>query len=78
MTESEQYQQKAISALDKAIHDGKWDADHLVQLIEVIDSYGIIKTIPDYAKENDLSYTGVKKCRKIKTLSGVKFVIDNQ
>jgi len=33
--------------------------------------------IPDYAKENKLSYNGVKKFRKIKTILNVKFVIDN-
>lgn len=78
MTEREQYQRKAISALDKSIHEGKWNNDYLVQLIEVIDSYGIIKTLPDYAKENGLSYNGVKKCRKAIKLFNVKFVIDNQ
>jgi len=36
-----------------------------------------LKTIPDYAKENNMSYNGVKNNRKIIELFNVKFVIDN-
>jgi hypothetical protein len=36
-----------------------------------------LKTISDYAKENNLSYNGVKKCRENVEIFNVKFVIDN-
>lgn len=37
-----------------------------------------LQTISDYAKENNMSYNGVKKHRNIITLFGVKFVLDNE
>ena len=57
--------------------DGELNNDTLVQLIEQAGSYLNLKTIPDYAKENNMSYNGVKNNRKIVELFGVKFVIDN-
>lgn len=50
----------------------------LVQIIELAGSFLNLKTISDYAKENKLSYNGVKKCRKIITIFNIKFVIDNE
>ena len=60
----------------------KFEADELnneslVQIIELCGSYLNLKTIPDYANENKLSYNGVKNNRKIQILFNVKFVIDN-
>ena len=49
----------------------------LVQLIELAGAYLNLKTIPDYAKENNMSYNGVKNNRKIISLFNVKYVIDN-
>jgi hypothetical protein len=49
----------------------------LVQLIELCGGFLNLKTIPDYAKANNLSYNGVKKHRKIQIIFNVKFVIDN-
>jgi len=49
----------------------------LVQIIELGFSYLNLMTISDYAKKNNLSYNGVKKCREIITIGNVKFVIDN-
>jgi hypothetical protein len=54
------------------------DNSTLVQLIELAGSYLNLSTIPDYAKENNLSYNGVKFHRKIITLFNVKFVLDNE
>lgn len=74
MHENHEYQQKALQKLGESIHDGKWDSDSLVQLIELAGTYANLKTIPDYAREHGLTYNGVKKTRKIVTLFGVKFV----
>jgi len=49
----------------------------LVQIIELCGKFLNLKTITDYAKENNLSYNGVKNYRNIKLLFNVKFVIDN-
>jgi hypothetical protein len=49
-----------------------------VQLIELIGGFLNLKTIPDYAKENGLSYNGVKKFRQVVTIFNTKFVIDNE
>lgn len=72
-----EYQQLSIYKLEKAIAEGKWDNDGLVQLIELCGMYLNLETIPSYAKKNKLSYNGVKKFRKIWNFCGIKFVIDN-
>lgn len=51
--------------------------DDMVQLIEYCAGFLNLKTIPQYAKDNNLSYNGAKNFRTIKTLFGVQFVIDN-
>jgi hypothetical protein len=56
---------------------GELSNNDLVQLIEVAGSFLNIKTIPDYAKENNLTYNGVKNHRKIIEIFNTKFVIDN-
>lgn len=52
--------------------------DDLVQLIELCGSYLNLETIPKYAKQNKMSYNGVKKFRHVVTLFNTKFVIDNE
>lgn len=57
--------------------NGELNNDTLVQLIEQTGNYLNLKTISDYAKENKMSYNGVKNNRKIIEFFNVKFVIDN-
>lgn len=64
--------------LSQRIERGELTNDELVQLIEHIGSYLNLQTIPDYAKQNNLSYNGVKKFRTIKTIFNTKYVIDNE
>ena len=52
--------------------------DFLVELLKLPAVFLNLKTIPQYAKENNISYQGVKTCRNIKEIFNVKFVIDNQ
>lgn len=59
------------------IENGELSNDDLVQLIEHVGAYLNIATIPDYAKEHNMSYNGVKKFRQIKTIFKTKYVIDN-
>jgi hypothetical protein len=68
--------------LEKFIYE-KFDKNELLNedLVQVIELCGMLlnlQTIPDYAKENNMSYNGVKKCRKIVPLFNINFVIDNQ
>ncbi len=62
--------------LEKRIHAKGVSREFLVQIFELSGTYLNISTITNYAKENNMSYNGVKKFRNIKTFFGVKFVID--
>ena len=64
--------------LSLRIENGELKNEDLVQLIEHIGGYLNLTTIPQYAKENEMSYNGVKKFRNIKTIFNTKFVIDNE
>jgi hypothetical protein len=65
-----------IERLDKLIYTNGVSKEFLIQLFELSGRYLNIKTISDYAKENKMSYNGVKKFRGIKEMFGVKFVIE--
>jgi len=69
--------EKLLSFLDDKMYNGKFTNEDLVQFIESVGKYLGLKTLPDYAKENKMSYNGVKKFREVKEILGVKFVIDN-
>jgi hypothetical protein len=49
----------------------------LLQIIEHCEDYLNLKTISDYAKENNMSYNGVKHHRKLVKLFGITFVQEN-
>lgn len=66
-----------LNEIEKAIYNGQFTNEQLVQLIELAGSYLNLQTIPNYIKTNKITYNGVKKCRNVKTILGVKFVIDN-
>lgn len=63
--------------LDKYLYENKISNEELVQIIEVVGTYLNLQTISGYARHKNMSYNGVKKCRKTINLFGVKFVIDN-
>ncbi len=64
--------------LSERIEANELTNDELVQLIEHIGSYLNLLTIPAYAKQNNMSYNGAKNYRKVVTLFGEKFIIDNE
>ena len=70
--------EKILNRLSELIETNQLNNEDLVQIIEHVGSYLNLQTISEYSKENNLSYNGVKKCRKIIKLFNVKFVIDNQ
>jgi len=69
---------KLIDFLDSKMYDGDFTNNDLVQFIESVGKYLGLQTLPDYAKENKMSYNGVKKFRETQKILNVKFVIDNK
>ena len=70
-------EQDKLEMINKFVYENNVSNAFLVQLIEVAGKFLNLKTIPDYVKENDISYNGVKNHRHIETIFNVKFVIDN-
>ena len=70
-------QQEIIDLISNNFQNNNIDNSDLVQIIELCGNYLNLQTISDYAKNNNISYNGVKKCRKIIKLFNVKLVIDN-
>ena len=77
MSELTKYEKDSLIKLGESIQSGRWSNDGLVQLIELAGTFLNLKTIPAYSKANGISYNGAKKCRKVISLFGVKFVIEN-
>ncbi len=74
--ESTKHIEKIQEYIDICMHKGELSPRDLVQLFEQNNLYMNLKTISQYAKDNDISYNGAKKCRNIIELFGVKFVQD--
>ena len=70
--------EKILNRLSELIETDQLNNEDLVQIIEHVGGYLNLKTISEYSKDNNISYNGVKKCRKIIKLFNVKFVIDNE
>lgn len=58
--------------------NGELTNEDLLQFIEVAGFFLNLKTISDYAKENNLSYNGAKHFRTTVEIFKTKFVIDNE
>ena len=69
---------KILNRLSELIETNQLNNEDLVHIIEHVGSYLNLQTISEYAKDNNISYNGVKKCRKTIKLFNIKFVIDNQ
>lgn len=67
--------------ISKLIHNkvvnGELSNVQLIELINQCGSYLNLKNIPDYAKDNNMSYNGVKRFRNIVEIFNTKYVIDN-
>jgi hypothetical protein len=68
---------KIIINIHKGMNSNMLSNDDMVQIIEVCGSYLNIKTIPDYATQNNLSYNGAKNHRNVRKIFNVRFVIEN-
>lgn len=69
---------KLLDFISKKYLNEDLDNESLVQIIEHCGAYLNLCTISKYARDNNLSYNGVKKFRNTKILFGVKFVIENE
>lgn len=69
--------EKILINIHKGIESNMLSNDDIVQIIEHSGMYLNIMSISEFAKQNKLSYNGVKKFRNIKILFGLKFVIEN-
>jgi len=63
--------------ISKNYETGSLNDSDLVQIIELCGQYLGIKTRSQYAKDNQISYNGVKHHRKNIGLFGCNFVFDN-
>ena len=61
----------------KSLQKEELNSVGLVQLIEQLNTYLNLKTIPKYAKDKGISYNGAKNHRQIIELFGCKFIADN-
>ncbi len=78
MTNIKENNAKLINFVSTKFECGEIDNDGLLELIKLSGAYLNIQTIPDYARDNRLSYQGVKVTRRIEKVFNVKFVIDNK
>ncbi|MCF8218736.1 MAG: hypothetical protein K9J21_07115 [Bacteroidales bacterium] len=77
MSNLSEKERQVLEKFLKYVYTNDFSNEFLVQLIELAGSFLNLQTIPDYARENNLSYNGVKKTRQIRKIFNVKFVIDN-
>lgn len=68
---------KLIAFVRRKFEAGELNNNSLVELFKDMGLYLNLKTISDYARDNNMSYEGVKKGRRVEEIFNVKFVIDN-
>lgn len=69
---------KLLNFIAEKFETNQLDNTDLVQIIEHCGDYLNLMSISDYAKENGMSYNGVKNHREIITIFNQKFVLDNE
>jgi len=75
MTEKERI---TLEKFGKFTQESNTSNDFLVELIQQAGSFLNLRTIPNYAKQEGMSYEGVRKFRNVTEIFNVKFVIDNE
>lgn len=76
--DKQEFERRLQINLDKYVKSNDNFNEFLVQFIEQAGEYLNLQTISNYAKDNEMSYNGVKKCRNIVKIFNIKFVIDNE
>ena len=70
--------EKLATNIIKGVQLNELSNSDLIELIELAGNFLNLQTITEYAKNNKLSYNGVKNYRNIVTIFNVKFVVDNE
>lgn len=69
--------EKIVHRIGELMFECKFSNNQIVQIIELGGAYLNLQSISDYAKNNNMSYNGVKHHRTITTIFNNKYVIDN-
>ena len=69
---------KLLKFVSDKFLNNELDNQSLIELIQLSGDYLNMRTIADYAKQEKMSYEGVKRFRPTTEIFGVKFVIENQ
>ena len=77
MNKNQNHVDKIEEYIFKCLQKKELDNDSLVQIIEMANTYLNLKTLSNYAKDNNLSYNGVKNNRKVIYIFGCKLIADN-
>ena len=77
MQQLTEYESKSLENFEKAIVNGKFSTECLVHFFELAGQYLNVCSPSEFARRNNLSYNGVKKNRKIRTLNKIKFLVDD-
>lgn len=64
-----------INRIGELIVNGELQTEAQVKIIELINQFLDLKTIANYARDNKMSYNGVKNFRRLISINNVKFVI---
>lgn len=67
-----------FNLIEQEIQNGNLENSSIIELIQLCGDYLNLKKLKDYAKENNISYNGAKKCRNPITIFNTKFIIDNE
>ena len=75
MSQLSDYESKSLVNFEKAIIDGKFSTECLVQFFELAGQYLNVCSPAEFGRRNKLSYNGVKKCRKIRVINKIKYLV---
>lgn len=65
-----------INRIGELIVNGELNTEAQVKIIELVNQFLDLKTISNFARENKMSYNGVKNFRKHIKIGGVKFIVE--
>ena len=74
MTQLSKYEQNSLDNFEKAIIEGKFSEAALVQFFELSGLYLNVHSPSDYARKTGITYNGMKKQNKIRTVNGIKYI----
>lgn len=64
--------------LEKYIYEYGVSTDEWLKILNLAETYGGVKSVKQYSKDNNISVQGVYKHRKVHSFINSKFVIDSE